>query len=167
MFAEWMMAGKPSVLGAVSGAVAGLVAITPASGFVKPMPAMFIGLAAGVVCYLMVSKAKKAFGYDDALDAFGVHGIGGTLGAILTGVFATKEVNDLRMGKAMGLVDGDSNQVINQLIAVAISWVLAIVGSLVILKVCDIVCGVRLTKQDETDGLDLSMHGEEGYNFDS
>ena len=119
MTIEWMMAGKPSVLGAISGAVAGLVAITPASGFVKPMPAILIGLAAGVVCYLMVAKVKKMFGYDDALDAFGVHGIGGTLGALLTGVFATKEVNDLRMGKPMGWVDGDAGQMVNQLIAVA------------------------------------------------
>jgi Amt family ammonium transporter len=167
MVAEWMMAGKPSVLGAVSGAVAGLVAITPASGFVKPMPAIFIGALAGVVCYLMVSKVKKVFGYDDALDAFGVHGIGGTLGAILTGVFATKEVNDSRMGQAMGLVDGDAGQVVNQLIAVAIAWALAIVGSLVILKICDAVLGVRVDKQQETEGLDLSMHGEEGYNLEN
>ena len=167
MFIEWMVAGKPSVLGAISGAVAGLVAITPASGFVKPMPAMLIGFAAGVVCYLMVSKVKQMFGYDDALDAFGVHGIGGTLGAILTGVFATKEVNDLRMGKPMGLVDGDAGQVVNQLIAVAISWGLAIVGTLVILKICDLVCGVRVNSEDETQGLDLSMHGEEGYNLES
>jgi len=164
---EWMMVGKPSVLGAISGAVAGLVAITPASGFVKPMPAMLIGLLAGVVCYLMVSEVKKMFGYDDALDAFGVHGIGGTLGAILTGVFATKEVNDLRMGKAMGLVDGDAGQVMNQLIAVGIAWVLGIVGTLVILKVCDLVLGVRVDQQQEMDGLDLSMHGEEGYNFEA
>jgi len=167
MCTEWVMAGKPSVLGAVSGAVAGLVAITPASGFVKPMPAVLIGLAAGVICYLMVSKVKKAFGYDDSLDAFGVHGIGGTLGAMLTGVFATKEVNDLRMGKAMGLVDGDAGQVVNQLIAVLISWGLAIVGTLVILKICDAVFGVRASKEDEILGLDLSMHGEEGYSFDA
>src|SRR5215472_11215619 len=167
MCTEWIMAGKPSVLGAGSGAVAGLVAITPASGFVKPMPAVLIGLAAGVICYLMVSKVKKAFGYDDSLDAFGVHGIGGTLGAMLTGVFATKEVNDLRMGKAMGLVDGDAGQIVNQLIAVLISWGLAIVGTLVILKVCDVVCGVRVNKEDENVGLDLSMHGEEGYNFEA
>jgi Amt family ammonium transporter len=167
MFAEWMMAGKPSVLGAVSGAVAGLVAITPASGFVKPMPAILIGVVAGVVCYLMVSKVKKIFGYDDALDAFGVHGIGGTIGAILTGVFATKEVNDARMGKAMGWVDGDAGQVVNQLIAVAIAWALAIVGSLIILKICDVVLGVRVDKQQETEGLDLSMHGEEGYNLEN
>ena len=167
MAAEWMAVGKPSVLGAISGAVAGLVAITPASGFVKPMPAMLIGLLAGVVCYLMVSKVKKVFGYDDALDAFGVHGIGGTLGAILTGVFATKEVNDLRMGKAMGLVDGDAGQVWNQLIAVAIAWVLGIVGTLVILKICDLALGVRVDQQQEMDGLDLSMHGEEGYNLEA
>ena len=167
MIVEWIAVGKPSVLGAISGAVAGLVAITPASGFVKPMPAILIGLAAGVVCYLMVSKVKKMFGYDDALDAFGVHGIGGTLGAILTGVFATKEVNDLRMGKAMGMVDGDAGQIVNQLIAVLIAWVLAIVGTLVILKICDVVFGVRVNKQDEMEGLDLSMHGEEGYNLES
>jgi ammonium transporter, Amt family len=167
MITEWMMAGKPSVLGAVSGAVAGLVAITPASGFVKPMPAMLIGLLAGIICYLMVSKAKKVFGYDDALDAFGVHGIGGTLGAILTGVFATKEVNDLRMGMPMGMVDGDSGQVVNQLIAVAISWGIAIVATLVILKVCDLIVGVRMDVQQETEGMDISLHGEEGYNLES
>jgi Amt family ammonium transporter len=167
MVIEWMMAGKPSVLGAISGAVAGLVAITPASGFVKPMPAMLIGLAAGVICYLMVAKVKKVFGYDDALDAFGVHGIGGTLGALLTGVFATKEVNDLRMGKPMGLLDGDAGQMVNQLIAVLISWGLAIVGTLVILKICDVIFGVRVSKEEETEGLDLSMHGEEGYNLES
>jgi Amt family ammonium transporter len=168
MTVEWLTVGKPSVLGAVSGAVAGLVAITPASGFVRPMPAMLIGLAAGVVCFLMVSKVKKKFGYDDALDAFGVHGMGGTLGAILTGVFATKEVNDLRAGKAMGLVDGAPAQVFYQLIAVAISWSLAIVGTLVILKICDLVLGgIRVTKQQELDGLDVSLHGEEGYLFDT
>jgi len=167
MLIEWMVVGKPSVLGAISGAVAGLVAITPASGFVKPMPAMLIGFAAGIVCYLMVSKVKQLFGYDDALDAFGVHGIGGTLGAILTGIFATKEVNDLRMGKPMGLIDGDAGQVMNQLIAVAISWGIAIVGTLIILKICDMVMGVRVNDQDETQGLDLSMHGEEGYNLES
>jgi len=167
MITEWMMAGKPSVLGAVSGAVAGLVAITPASGFVKPMPAMLIGLLAGIICYLMVSKAKKIFGYDDALDAFGVHGIGGTLGAILTGVFATKEVNDLRMGMPMGWVDGDAGQVVNQLIAVAISWGIAIVATLVILKICDVLVGVRMDVQQETEGMDISLHGEEGYNLES
>jgi Amt family ammonium transporter len=154
-------------LGAISGAVAGLVAITPASGFVKPMPALLIGFTAGVVCFFMVSKVKQRFGYDDSLDVFGVHGIGGTLGAIMTGIFATKEVNDLRMGKAMGLVDGDSGQVLNQVVAVLIAWGLAIVGTLIILNVCDLVLGVRVDAQQETQGLDLSMHGEEGYNFES
>jgi Amt family ammonium transporter len=167
MFAEWIVSKKPSVLGAISGAVAGLVAITPASGFVKPMPAILIGVTAGVVCFLMVSKVKQKFGYDDSLDVFGVHGIGGTLGAIMTGIFATKEINDLRMGKAMGLVDGDAGQVLNQVVAVLISWGLAIAGTLIILKICDVVFGVRVDEQQETEGLDLSMHGEEGYNFEA
>jgi Amt family ammonium transporter len=166
MFVEWWRTGKPSVLGAISGAVAGLVAITPASGFVQPMAAILIGAAAGVVCYLMVSKVKQKFGYDDSLDAFGVHGAGGTLGALLTGVFATRAVNDLRSGKAMGLVDGDSGQMVNQLIAVAISWALAAVGTLIILKICDAVFGVRVDVNQETEGLDLSQHGEEGYNLE-
>src|SRR5579871_3407590 len=162
--AEWLRNGKPSTLGAISGAVAGLVAITPASGFVKPFPALLIGLVAGVVCYLMVSVVKRKFGYDDALDAFGVHGMGGTVGAILTGVFATREINDLLSGKPLGWADGNASQVGNQALAVLISWVLASVGTLVILKICDIVTGVRVKDQDEDEGLDLSMHGEEGYN---
>jgi Amt family ammonium transporter len=167
MFAEWIKVGKPSVLGGISGCVAGLVAITPASGFVKPLPALLIGAVAGVVCYLMVSVVKGKFGYDDSLDVFGVHGAGGTVGALLTGVFATKEVNDLYMGKPMGLVDGNAGQLLNQGAAVLMSWVLAIVGTWVILKICDAVTGVRVREQDEIDGLDLSMHGEEGYNFES
>jgi Amt family ammonium transporter len=166
LFAEWWVTGKPSVLGAISGAVAGLVAITPASGFVQPMAAILIGAAAGVVCYLMVSKVKRKFGYDDSLDAFGVHGAGGTLGALLTGVFATRAVNDLRSGKAMGLVDGDGGQVVNQLIAVAISWALAAVGTWVILKICDALLGVRVDVNQETEGLDLSQHGEDAYNLE-
>jgi ammonium transporter, Amt family len=166
LLAEWMVVGKPSMLGAISGAVAGLVAITPASGFVKPMPALIIGAIAGVVCFLMVAKVKSMFGYDDALDAFGVHGIGGTLGAVLTGVFATKEVNDLRGGMPMGLVDGNGGQVMNQIIASAIAWGIAIVGTLVILKVVDIVVGLRTSDAEETEGLDLSMHGEEGYHLE-
>jgi Amt family ammonium transporter len=167
MFTEWKVSGKPSVLGAISGAVAGLVAITPASGFVQPMPALLIGALAGVVCYLMVSKVKARFGYDDALDAFGVHGVGGSLGAILTGVFATRAVNDLRAGKPMGLIDGDAGQVLNQAVAVLIAAGLAIVGTLIVLKISDLVFGVRVDAQQETEGLDLSMHGEDGYNFDS
>jgi len=166
MFAEWMVMGKPSMLGGISGCVAGLVAITPASGFVKPGPAAIIGLAAGILCFFMVSKVKQLFGYDDSLDAFGVHGMGGTLGAILTGVFATKDVNDLWGGKPMGLVDGNSGQIVNQLIGTAIAWSLGIVGTLVILKICDLVTGIRITEEQEIAGLDLSMHGEEGYNLE-
>ena len=131
------------------------------------MPALLIGGVAGIVCYFMVTSVKRKFGYDDALDVFGVHGMGGTMGAILTGVFATKGISDLRMGKAMGLVDGDAGQVLNQVIAVLISWGLAIIGTLIILKICDVVLGLRVDAQQETHGLDLSMHGEEGYNFES
>jgi ammonium transporter, Amt family len=171
VLAEWIGHGKPSVLGGISGAVAGLVAITPASGFVKPMPAIVIGLAAGIVCYFMVTKVKAMFGYDDSLDAFGVHGAGGTLGAILTGVFATNQVNDALKDSngqplALGLVDGNSAQIVNQLIGSAIAWGLAIVGTLIILKICDLVFGLRVTAEDETQGLDLTMHGEEGYTLE-
>ena len=170
--AEWMHSGKPSVLGGISGCVAGLVAITPASGFVKPFPAMVIGLAAGVLCYLMVTRIKPKFGYDDALDAFGVHGAGGTLGAILTGVFATSAINDgLKdaAGKAqpLGLVDGNAGQVLNQVLGAGLSWVLAAAGTLVILKIVDATVGVRVSREDEIQGLDTSMHNEEGYIFES
>ena len=165
--AEWVHNGKPSMLGGISGSVAGLVAITPASGFVQPFPALLIGLLAGIVCYLMVSVVKSKFGYDDALDAFGVHGMGGTLGAILTGVLAVKAVNDLLKGKPMGMIEGNGGQVLNQLLACAIAWGLAIAGTLIILKVCDALTGVRANTQDEIDGLDLGMHGEEGYNFEA
>jgi Amt family ammonium transporter len=165
--AEWIHNGKPSMLGGISGAVAGLVAITPASGFVKPFPAMLIGAIAGVFCYLMVTAVKRKFGYDDSLDAFGVHGAGGTLGAILTGVFATKEINDVWSGKAMGAVDGNTSQILNQLGSVAITWVLAAVGTFIILKIVDAILGVRVDEQQEIEGLDLSMHGEEGYNFEA
>jgi Amt family ammonium transporter len=168
---EWLKHGKPSMLGGISGAVAGLVAITPASGFVKPFPALFIGFAAGIFCFYMVSAVKNKFGYDDTLDAFGVHGAGGTLGALLTGVFATREINDgLKdaAGKALplGLVDGHAGQILNQAIGVAISWVLAIAGTLIILKIVDAVIGVRASTDEEVEGLDLSMHGEEGYNLE-
>jgi len=167
MVAEWVHTGKPSVLGAISGSVAGLVAITPASGFVKPMPALIIGAAAGVFCFLMATAVKKRFGYDDSLDAFGVHGAGGTLGALLTGVFATKEINDVLNGKGLGWVDGVPGQVLNQAISCAIAAGLAIAGTLVILKICDMTIGVRVSEDQEIEGLDLSMHGEEGYNFEA
>jgi Amt family ammonium transporter len=164
---EWIK-GKPSILGAISGAVAGLVAITPASGFVKPGPALLIGFAAGIVCYLMVAKVKNMLGYDDSLDAFGVHGAGGTLGALLTGVFATKLVNSAIEDGKGGLVDGNAAQIMNQLIGSAIAWGIAIVGTLIILKICDIVCGgVRVPPEDEIEGLDLALHGEEGYNLEA
>jgi Amt family ammonium transporter len=170
--AEWLHNGKPSVLGGISGAVAGLVAITPGAGFVKPMPALMIGFAAGLVCYFMVVTVKAKLGYDDSLDAFGVHGAGGTLGAILTGVFATNEVNNAlkdSAGKplALGLVDGNGGQIVNQLIGVAIAWVLAAVATLVILKICDMLIGLRATADEETQGLDLAMHGEEAYNLEA
>jgi Amt family ammonium transporter len=169
--AEWIRDRKPSVLGGISGSVAGLVAITPASGFVKPFPALLIGLCAGVVCYFMVARVKRRFRYDDALDAFGVHGAGGTLGAVLTGVFATNAVNDAWKDAAgrpmpLGLVDGHGAQILNQVIGCAIAWVLAIVGTLVILKICDAAVGLRVRKEQEIEGLDLSQHGEEGYIFE-
>ena len=166
MLAEWLHSGKPSMLGGISGAVAGLVAITPASGFVKPMPALLIGLVAGVFCFWMVTAVKRHFGYDDTLDAFGVHGAGGTLGALLTGVFATNAVNDAQInGKVvpLGLVDGNAMQVLNQGIGVLIAITLAVVGTFIILKVCDVLIGVRVNGDAEEQGLDLSQHGEEGY----
>jgi Amt family ammonium transporter len=166
MAAEWKHSGKPSMLGGISGAVAGLVAITPASGFVKPMPALLIGFLAGGFCFLMVTAVKRMFGYDDTLDAFGVHGAGGTLGAILTGVFATNAINSAPInGKVipLGLVDGNPGQIVNQAIGVAIAIALATVGTLVILKICDVLIGVRVENEGEETGLDLSQHGEEGY----
>jgi Amt family ammonium transporter len=168
---EWLR-DKPSVLGGISGAVAGLVVITPASGFVKPMPALIMGFLGGIVCYFMVVKLKTKLGYDDSLDAFGVHGAGGTLGALLTGVFATNAVNSAlkdSAGKpaALGLVEGNAGQLLNQLIGVAIAWGLAIVGTLIILKICDLTVGLRAGAEEETAGLDLSEHGEEGYTLES
>jgi len=170
--AEWIRNGKPSVLGGISGAVAGLVAITPAAGFVKPMPALIIGLIAGVFCYWMVAKVKAKFGYDDSLDAFGVHGAGGTLGALLTGVFAVSAVNPIfkdAQGNtlASGLLEGNAHQLLNQLVGVAIAWVLAIVGTLIILKLVDVTIGLRVTEEEEMQGLDLSQHGEEGYYWET
>ncbi|MGA8182088.1 MAG: ammonium transporter [Terriglobia bacterium] len=170
--AEWLRNGKPSVLGAISGAVAGLVAITPASGFVGPMSALLIGFIAGMYCYWMVSKVKSRFGYDDSLDAFGVHGAGGTIGALLTGVFATSAINPIfkdSQGKALpvGLIDGNSGQIFNQLVGVLIAWGLAIFGTLIILKVVDMVIGLRVPEEHEIQGLDLALHGEEGYTFEA
>jgi Amt family ammonium transporter len=170
--AEWIHNGKPTALGAISGAVAGLVAITPASGFVQPMSALAIGFIAGVFCFFMVFIVKSFFGYDDSLDAFGVHGAGGTMGALLTGIFATSVINPIfknAAGKtlASGAVDGHWSQMLNQSAGVAISWSISIVGTLVLLFVVDKVVGLRLTPEQEAEGLDLSQHNEEGYDLNS
>jgi Amt family ammonium transporter len=166
--AEWLQNGRASALGAISGAVAGLVAITPAAGFVGPMPALAIGLIAGVVCYLMVTKVKAIFGYDDALDAFGVHGAGGTIGALLTGVFAQQVINPIfGTGKAVGGLDGNWGQLGNQFVGVLIAWGFALVGTIVLLKIVDTITGVRVTEEQEVQGLDVTQHGEEAYNLEA
>jgi Amt family ammonium transporter len=170
--AEWIRNGKPSALGAISGAVAGLVAITPAAGFVQPMSAIVIGLIAGIFCYFMVIKVKNWFGYDDSLDAFGVHGAGGTLGAILTGIFASSAINPIfkdAHGNPLpsGGVDGNWHQVLNQFVGVALAWIISIVGTLILLKLVDLTIGLRVSRDHEVEGLDLTQHGEEGYDFAS
>ena len=166
--AEWIKNGRASALGGISGAVAGLVAITPAAGFVAPMPALGIGLVAGASCYWMVTRVKAIFGYDDALDAFGVHGVGGTIGALLTGVFASRVVNPIfGSGKAVGGIDGHWGQVGNQLVGILIAWGFAFVGTLVLLKIVDLITGLRVTEDDEIKGLDITQHGEEAYNLES
>ena len=168
--AEWLGTGKPSVLGAISGSVAGLVGITPAAGFVTPMSALVIGLVTGVGCYWMVSKVKGYLGYDDSLDAFGVHGVGGTLGALMTGIFATSAINAVysdSQGNALpvGAVDGNFHQFFDQAAGVLIGWAIAAVGTYIILKILDSTIGLRVSAEDEIAGLDLSQHGEEGYNM--
>ena len=166
--AEWLKNGRASALGAISGAVAGLVAITPAAGFVDPLSAMGIGFVAGIFCYWMVTKFKAIFGYDDALDAFGVHGAGGTIGALLTGVCARMVINPIYGdGKAVGGFDGHWGQVGNQLVGILLAWVFAIVGTIVILKIVDAVTGVRVTEDQEIEGLDITQHGEEAYNLEA
>jgi Amt family ammonium transporter len=166
--AEWIKNGRPSALGAISGAVAGLVAITPAAGFVGPRSALAIGFIAGVFCYWMVTKFKAMFGYDDALDAFGVHGAGGTIGAILTGVCARTSINAIfGEGKPVGGLDGHWGQVGNQLVGVLFAWVFALVGTIVILKIVDLLTGLRVAEEHEIEGLDITLHGEEGYNLES
>jgi ammonium transporter, Amt family len=165
---EWIKNGRPSALGAISGAVAGLVAITPAAGFVAPMPALAIGFIAGLVCYWMVTKVKALFGYDDALDAFGVHGAGGTIGAFLTGVFAQQVINPIfGTGKPVGGLDGHWGQIGNQLVGILIAWGFAVVGTIVLLKITDLITGVRVSDTDEIEGLDITQHGEEAYNLES
>ena len=166
MLAEWMREGRASALGAITGAVAGLVAVTPASGFVTPMAALVIGFAAGLVCFWSVVILKSKLGYDDSLDAFGVHGVGGTLGAILTGVFATRTVQDGFDGAPMGLLEGNAAQAVNNLLGAGLTWVLAAVGTFILLKIVDAVVGLRVSEEEETKGLDLSQHGEEAYSLE-
>jgi Amt family ammonium transporter len=166
--AEWLKNGHASALGAISGAVAGLVAITPAAGFVGPIPALVIGVFAGAFCYWMVTKVKAIFKYDDALDAFGVHGAGGTIGALLTGVFAQQAINPIfGAGKAVGGLDGHWAQVGNQLVGVLIAWGFALVGTIVLLKIVDMITGLRVSTEEEEAGLDITQHGEEAYNLEA
>src|ERR1700739_672193 len=154
---EWIHNGKPTALGAISGAVAGLVAITPASGFVQPFPAMLIGLVAGIFCSFMVFKVKAWFGYDDSLDAFGVHGAGGTLGALLTGLFATRLINPaFGPNVATGAIDGHWGQLLNQAAGVCVAWILSPAGTIILLLLVDKTIGLRVTAEDENTGLDLS-----------
>jgi ammonium transporter, Amt family len=155
MFVEWIHRRKPTVVGICSGAVAGLVAITPASGFVGPAGALAIGIAAGIVCYCGAVWVKRMFGYDDALDCFGVHAIGGATGAILTGVFAISEY-----GGTSGWIEGNAAQVMNQIEGVLIVVIYDVVVSLVLLKIIDVVVGLRVDAEIERDGLDLALHGE-------
>jgi Amt family ammonium transporter len=166
---EWIFRGKPSVLGACSGVVAGLVCITPASGFVTPMYALLMGVAVSCVCYTACTLVKSRFGYDDSLDAFGVHGVGGTLGALLTGVFATRAAGgvtlDGHVADKLGLIDGGTAVMMAQIAAVVVTWILAAVGTFIILKVLDAVMGLRVSREAEMEGLDVSQHDEEGYIF--
>jgi hypothetical protein len=161
MFLEWTSHGKPSALGLVSGAVAGLVAITPASGFVGPMGSLVIGIASGACCYFAVVKAKRAFGYDDSLDAFGVHGVGGIVGALLTGVFIDAGLGGAGLDEGVTMV----GQLIKQFVGVGVTIVYCGVVSFIILKVVDAIVGLRVTEEQEQEGLDLVLHDEQGYNL--
>jgi Amt family ammonium transporter len=168
--AEWIVRGKPTLLGTCSGVVAGLVCVPPAAGYVTPMWALVMGVAVGVVCFWSCTYLKGKFKYDDSLDAFGVHGVGGTLGAILTGIFATRatgataSIAGIPKDTPLGLLEG-GRLIVGQIAAVAVTWGLAALATLVILKVLDAVMGLRVSEQDEIQGLDLSQHGEEGYIF--
>ncbi len=161
-FVEWIRHGKPTILGAASGAVAGLVAITPAAGFVGPISAILIGISVGIVCFIAVVILKNILGYDDSLDAFGVHGVGGTLGALATGLLASKAINP---AGADGLFFGNPGQLWTQVIATVVTAVFSFVATLIILKVIDLVIGIRVQEEDEIMGLDLSQHNETGYTF--
>ena len=162
IFIEWIRHGKPTILGAASGAVAGLVAITPAAGFVGPISAILIGISVGIVCFLAVVILKNKLGYDDSLDAFGIHGVGGTLGALATGLFASKIINP---AGADGLFFGNPGQLGIQVLATVVTAVFSFVATLIILKVIDLIIGIRVQEEDEIMGLDLSQHNETGYTF--
>ncbi|HMN87824.1 MAG TPA: ammonia channel protein, partial [Bauldia sp.] len=155
MFGEWITRGKPSVLGIISGAVAGLVAITPASGYVGPTGALVIGIAAGIICLWSVVWVKHKLGFDDSLDAFGVHGVGGIVGAILTGVFAKEAI-----GGTPGLLEGNAGQVATQVYGIIATIVWSAVASFIILKVVDVIVGLRVSREVEVEGLDINLHGE-------
>ena len=162
---EWVFRGKPSVLGTASGAVAGLVCITPAAGFVQPMPALLIGAIGGLICFFACTTIKSKFRYDDSLDAFGVHGVGGTVGALLTGVFATRACWDIDGAAPLGLIEGESRVLVGQVVAVLVTWVFALAVTFVLLKILDVTMGLRVAQEDEIRGLDLTQHGEEGTIF--
>jgi Amt family ammonium transporter len=162
---EWYRRGKPSILGTCTGTVAGLVCITPAAGFVSPTAAFVFGIAAGGACYFACTTLKQRLGYDDSLDAFGVHGVGGTLGAVLTGVFATRACWNIDGGHPLGLIEGQSRILVGQLVAVVVTYVFAAAATLVLLRIVDAVVGLRVNQEQEAHGLDLSLHGEEGYIF--
>ena len=155
MFTEWTLRGKPSVLGIISGAIAGLVAITPAAGFVNPVGALCIGIASGIICFWGATWLKRACGYDDSLDVFGIHGIGGIVGALLTGVFASEAI-----GGTKGLLEGNAGQVITQAWGIVATVIWCAVASFIILKVIDMVIGLRVSEEVERDGLDVGLHGE-------
>ncbi|TAJ83105.1 MAG: ammonium transporter [Reyranella sp.] len=160
MAIEWVARGKPSVLGILTGAVAGLGTITPAAGYVEPWAAMVIGVAAGAVCYWASVVLKNQLGYDDSLDVFGVHGVGGILGSILVGVFATRAINDVAKGQPVGLVDGNGGQILTQLYGVAAIAIFCGVATWIILKIIDAAIGLRVTRDEEVEGLDTALHGE-------
>jgi ammonium transporter, Amt family len=163
---DWFKKGKPTAIGAISGAVAGLVGITPGAGFVTPMSAIIIGFLAGSICYIMVVEVKKVFGYDDTLDVFGIHGVGGATGAIATGIFATSAINPIFKTDPVGVAEGNLEQIVNQIIGIVIAAILASVGTFVILKIVDLAIGLRVTTTEEIAGLDATQHGEIAYVFD-
>jgi Amt family ammonium transporter len=166
MFAEWLLKGKPSLLGALSGCIAGLVAVTPASGFAGPMGAIILGVIAGVVCLIFCTTIKNMLGYDDALDVFGVHCVGGIIGAILTGILVSPTLGgagivDYETGKVAEYVFSD--QLLAQIKAVLLTLVWSGVGSLILYKVVDVLVGLRVSVEQEREGLDLTDHGERAY----